>query len=106
MTLADVTFPITYEWGVAHALVFLPDLAQRLAELHAQYGRPDCVPLPRVLVDGRCMFTADILVAVEPGGPLHEMWQHADMSVLLPAVEVVPIAEAIALLPPDPPMPA
>lgn len=103
MTLADVTFPISYEWGVAHALVFTPALAQRLAELHAEHGRPDCVAMPVALADGRLMLTADILTAVEPGGYLHEMWQHADMSVLLPAVEVVPIADALALLPPDPP---
>lgn len=104
MTLGDVTLPVDVEWGRDHALLFSAAIAERLAELHAEYGRADCVPLPRVLVDGRCMFTADILLAVEPGGPLHEMWQHADMSVLLPAVEVVPIADAVALLPPDPPV--
>jgi hypothetical protein len=58
--------------------------------------------MPVALTDGRLMLTADILTATEPGGYLHEMWQHADMPVLLPAVEVVPIADAVALLPPDP----
>lgn len=105
MTLSDITFPISYEWGAAHALVFSPALAQRLAELHAEHGRPDCVAMPVALTDGRLMLTADILTATEPGGYLHEMWQAADMSVLLPSVEVVPIANAVALLPPDPPMP-
>lgn len=104
MTLADVTFPVTYEWGVAHALLFSPALAQRLAELHVQHGRPDCVARPIVLTDGRLMLTADILTATEPGGWLYEMWQHADKAALLPAVEVVPIADAIALIPPEPPM--
>lgn len=99
MTLADVSFPVSYEWGVGHALVFTPALAQRLAELHAEHGRPDCVAMPVALTDGRLMLTADILTATEPGGYLHEMWQAADMSVLLPAVEVVPIADALALLP-------
>lgn len=104
MTLADITLPISYEWGAAHALVFSPALAQRLAELHAQHGRPDCVAMPVALADGRLMLTADILTAVEPGGWLHEMWQAADQSVLLPSVEVVPIADALALLPPSPPL--
>ena len=99
MTLADVTFPVTYEWGVAHALVFTPALAGRLAQLHAEHGRPDCVAMPVALADGRLMLTADILTATEPGGYLYEMWQHADMPVLLPAVQVVPIADALALLP-------
>jgi hypothetical protein len=102
MTLAEVTFPITYEWGAAHALVFSPSLAQRLAELHAQYGNPECRATPRQTTDGRWMLLADILIATEPGGYLHSMWEAADMSVLLPAVEVVPIADAVALLPPDP----
>lgn len=102
MTLEDVTFPVSYEWGLAHALVFTPQLAQRLAELHAQYGRPDCIAMPRALTDGRLMLNADILTAIEPGGWLHEMWEAADKSILLPAVEVIPWAEAVAMLPPDP----
>lgn len=99
MTLSDITLPVTYEWGRQHALLFSPQLAQRLAELHAQYGRPDCIAMPVALTDGRLMLSADILTAIEPGGWLHEMWQHADKAVLLPSVEVVPIAEAVALMP-------
>jgi hypothetical protein len=99
MTLSDITLPIAYEWGRKHALLFSPAIATRLAELHAEYGRPDCVPTPVALTDGRFMFTADILITIEPGGPLHEMWEAADKAVLLPAVEVVPIADAMALLP-------
>lgn len=99
MTLADVGFPVSYEWGVGHALLFAPQLAQRLAELHAEHGRPDCLASPVALIDGRLMLTADILTATDPGGYLHAMWEAADKTVLLPAVEVVPIAEALALLP-------
>jgi len=99
MTLSDITLPITYEWGRQHALLFTPQLAQRLAELHAQYGRPDCIAMPVALADGRLMLSADILTAIEPGGWLREMWIHADMAVLLPAVAVVPIADALALMP-------
>jgi hypothetical protein len=99
MTLSDITLPVTYEWGQQHALLFSPQLAARLAELHAEYGRPDCIAMPVTLTDGRLMLSADILTAIEPGGWLHEMWQHADKEVLLPAVEVVPIAEAVAMLP-------
>jgi len=102
MTLADVTLPITYEWGCAHALLFSDALAQRLAELHAEHGRADCQIMPRRTTDNRWLLTADILTMVEPGGYLHSMWEAADKSVLLPAVEVVPIAEALALLPTDP----
>jgi hypothetical protein len=99
MTLAEITLPVTYEWGRQHALLFSPALAARLAELHAEHGRPDCIAMPVALTDGRLMLSADILTAVEPGGWLHEMWEAADKAVLLPAVEVVPIAEALAMLP-------
>ena len=99
MTLADITLPISYEWGVAHALLFSVSLAGRLAELHAEYGRADCIASPVKLTDGRLMLTADILTATDPGGYLCEMWQHADKVVLGTAVEVVPIADALAMLP-------
>lgn len=103
MTLADITLPVTYAWGVQHALLFSPQLAQRLGQLHAQYGRPDCLATPRPTTDGRYMLTADILTAVVPGGYLWDMWQHADQNVLLPSVEVVSIADGIALLPQETP---
>ena len=102
MTLQDLEFPVSYEWGKAHALLFTPQLAARLAELHAEHGRPDCVPRPAALTDGRLMLGADLLTAIEPGGWLHAMWQAADKAILLPSVEVVPMAEALALLPDEP----
>jgi hypothetical protein len=102
MTLQDIALPVTYEWGRAHALVFSPRLAQRLAELHAQYGRPDCIAMPKRLNDGRLMLSADILTAIQPGGWLHAMWEAADKAMFLPAVEVIPWADAVAMLQPEP----
>jgi len=99
MKLSDITFPVSYEWGCEHALLFTPQLAQRLAELHAELGRPDCLASPVLLTDGRLMLTADILTATDPGGYLYAMWEAADKAVLLPAVQVVPLADAVALLP-------
>jgi hypothetical protein len=99
MTLGDLTLPISYEDARQYALVFTPQLAARLQELHAQYGRPDCVAFPAVLSDGRLMLGADLLTAIEPGGWLHEMWEAADKAVLNASVEVMPMSEAVALLP-------
>lgn len=101
MTLGELTLPISYDNARELALVFTPQLAGRLAELHGQYGSQKCVPVPRVLVDGRLMLSADVLTEVEPGGLLHAMWEAADKEVLNAAVEVLPWAEAVALLPPD-----
>jgi hypothetical protein len=102
MKLADLTLPISYADARVLALVFTPQLAGRLAELHSQYGSTNCVPVPRVLTDGRLMLCADVLTEIEPGGLLHAMWQAADQAVLGASVEVLPLADAVALLPPDP----
>lgn len=104
MTLYDLTLPISDADAKELALVFTPKLAGRLAELHAEHGTTNCVPVPRVLTDCRLMLCADVLTEVMPGGLLYDMWRHADMATLLPAVEVMPWADAVALLPPDPPV--
>jgi hypothetical protein len=101
MTLSDITLPISYDWGVAHALLFPVALAERLEELHSKYGRADCIPSPVKLTDGRMMLTADILTATDPGGYLCDMWQHADHDVLREAVQVMPWDDVVPLLPTD-----
>jgi hypothetical protein len=102
MTLSDLTLPISYADAKALALVFTPQLAGRLAQLHAEHGSPNCVPMPRVLTDGRLMLCGDILTEVMPGGLLAGMWAAADQQVLGASVEVIPWADAVALLPADP----
>ena len=102
MKLADLTLPISYADARGLALVFTPQLAGRLAELHAEHGSPNCVPVPRTLTDGRLMLSAEVLTEIEPGGLLHAMWEAADKAVLGQAVEVMAWADAVALLPPDP----
>lgn len=103
MTLADVTLPVTYQWGVNNALVFGPALAQRLAEVQADHGNPTHVPAPVPLTDGRFMLTADILTECV-NGFLAEPFSHLDAG-RFSEIEVVPIAEALAMLPPPPPLP-
>ena len=103
MTLGELTLPISYADARQYALVFTTQLVGRLAELHAQYGSPKLsVTQPRTLADGRLMMSADVLTEVGPGGLLHAMWEAADKAALAQAVEVLPWADAVALLPPDP----
>ena len=102
MTLSGLTIPITLADARGLALVFTPQLAGRLAELHGLHGSTNCVPSPRVLTDGRLMLSADVLTEIEPGGLLHAMWEAADKAVLGQAVEVIPWSDAVALLPADP----
>jgi hypothetical protein len=98
MTLADITLPVSYDWGVAHALVFGVALAQRLAAVQAQHGDPRHVPAPRTLTDGRFMLTADILTECLPGGLVYGGFSRLDAG-RFNEIEVVPLAEALALLP-------
>jgi len=98
MTLADITLPVTYEWGVANALLFDAPLAQRLAEVQSQHGDPRHVPAPRTLTDGRFMLTADILTECLPGGLVYGGFSQLDAG-RFDEIEVVPLADALALLP-------
>lgn len=102
MTLGDLTLPVSYADARQWALVFTTQLAGRLAQLHAEHGSNKCRPVPRTLTDGRLMLSADVLTEVEPGGLLEAMWAAADKNVLNAAVEVLPWADAVALLPPSP----
>jgi len=102
MTLSDITLPVTYEWGIAYALVFAEDLAVRLAEVQAEHGDPRHIPSPRLLTDGRYMLTADILTECVPGGLVYGGFSNLDAS-RFDEIAVMPIADAVALLPePDP----
>ena len=101
MTLSDITLPVSYKWGVAHALVFGPALAQRLAEVQGQHGDPRHVPAARSLTDGRWMLTADILTECLPGGLVYCGFSQLDAE-RFDEIAVVPLAEAVALLPARP----
>jgi hypothetical protein len=105
MTLSEITLPISDESAKALALVFSSALGSRLGQLHAAYGSSNCVPVPSPLIDGRLMLCADVLTEVMPGGLLSAMWANADQAVLGAAVEVMPWADAVAMLPEPEPMP-
>jgi hypothetical protein len=105
MLLRELSLPILDADARGLTLVFAPALAERLAQLHAEYGSPNCVPVPSLLTDGRLMLCADVLTEVETGGLLAEMWMHADQAVLGASVEVIAWAEAVAMLPEPEQMP-
>ena len=102
MTLSDITLPVSYEWGVANALLFDVALAQRLGEVQDEHGDSRHVPSPRSLTDGRFMLTADILTECLPGGLVYGGFSQLDAG-RFSEIEVVPLAEALALLPVETP---
>lgn len=99
MTLSDLTLPIAYAAAKGYALVFDATLAGRLSQVWRQYGNTNCVPTPSRLTDGRWMLCADILTEIGPGGLLHAMWHNVDQSAVMASVEVIPWADAVAMLP-------
>jgi hypothetical protein len=104
MTLADVSLPCDLVWAQAHALIFGTELALRLAEVQAAHGDPRHRPYARQLADGRYMLAADILLECIPGGLVYGGFSQLD-SARFGEIQVMPWADAVALLPPDPPEP-
>lgn len=100
-TLADVSLPVDGVWAGAHALAFGAELAGRLTEVQAEHGDPRHVPAPRLLTDGRFMLTADILTECLPGGLVYGGFSHLD-AARFGEIKVLPLADALALLPPEP----
>lgn len=98
MTLDELELPVTAEWGRQHALVFDAALAQRLAEVQAEHGDPRHVPVAVPLSGGRFMLLADILTECLPGGLVYGGFSQLDAG-RFNEIEVLPLAEALALLP-------
>lgn len=82
-----------------YALVFDASLAGALAAKWSEFGSTNCIPVPTLLTDGRYMLCADVLSEVHPGGLLHAMWAASDHQAIAAGTEVMPWAEAVALIP-------
>jgi hypothetical protein len=99
MTLADlITQPVNYETARDLAIVLTPDQAATLGAIQQQYGNPQHVAAPVPLVDGRLMLCADLLTETGPGGLYAQGFAHLPAE-LFPQVAVIPMADAIALIP-------
>jgi hypothetical protein len=99
MTLADlITQPVIYETAKELAIVLTPDQAATLGTIQEQYGNPLHVAAPVPLVDGRLMLCADLLTETGPGGLYAQGFAHLPAE-LFAQVQVLPMADAIALIP-------
>ena len=100
MTLADlITQPASYETARDLAIILTPEQAATLGAIQAQYGNPRHVAAPVPLSDGRLMLCADLLTETGPGGLYAQGFAHLPAE-LFPQVAVIPMADAIALIPP------
>lgn len=88
------------DYGTAknYALVFSSDLRDRLEAIQAEHGDPRHRVKPVGLTDGRWMLCADVLTEVGEGGLYRAGFGHLDQ-LLFPQVQVLPWADAVALLP-------
>jgi hypothetical protein len=98
MTLADLTLPVPWAECKDLALVYPYEIAVALYQVQAEHGDPRHVPIGRQLTDNRWMLNGDTLSEVGEGGILAGAFAHVTPEMMA-AVDVVPLAEALALLP-------
>jgi hypothetical protein len=101
MTLDELQLPMPWADCKDLALVYPYEIAVGLYQVQAEHGDPRHVPVGRELTDGRWMLCGDVLSEVGDGGILAGAAQYITAE-MMEAVEVVPLAEALALLPAEP----
>jgi len=101
MTLDQLlTAPLTATEAKGYAILLDTTLRDLLAAVQAEHGDPRHRVQPVALTDGRFMLCADLLTEVGEGGLFASGFAHLDPQ-LFSQVPVVPMAEALALLPPQ-----
>jgi hypothetical protein len=98
VTLADLTLPLAYEESRTLAIVYPYEIAAALYQLQTEYGDPRHVHNGVQLTDGRYCLCGDILSEVGPGGLLEGLFSHITPEMMA-AVDVIPWAQAAALMP-------
>lgn len=99
MTLDELLprLPLSYEEGKTYALVMAQDLVTRLEEIQAEHpSKHIAKPVP--LTNGMFMLSGDILSEVGPGGLFEKGFGYLNPP-RFNEVEVIPWADALALLP-------
>ena len=104
MTLADLTLPLPYDDCKDLALVYSYDVAVLLYGVQEEHGDPRHVPAGRQLTDGRWMLCGDVLSEVGAGGILAGGFAFITPE-MMEQIGVIPLADALALLPPESPSP-
>ena len=103
MTLDELDLPMAWADCKDLALVYRYEIAVALYQVQAEHGDPRHVPVGRELTDSRWMLCGDVLSEVGPGGILAGAFGYITPE-LMAAVEVVPLADALSLVPAEPPL--
>jgi hypothetical protein len=99
VTLDQLPLPLAYEDSRTLALVYPYEIALALYQLQTEHGDPRHVHHGVQLTDGRYCLCGDILSEVGSGGLLEGLFAHVTPEIMS-AVDVIPWADAVALLPP------
>ena len=99
MTLAQLTLPIPYSEARQFGLLFSAAMASRLREVQEQHGNLMHRVEPQQTTDGRYFLNGDVLSECAPNGIFFAGFSHLDQS-RFSEIDVVPLADAVALLPP------
>lgn len=98
VVLSELTLPMPYEECRALSLVYPHEVAAVWYALQQQHGDPRHVGVGMQLTDGRWMMSGSVLSEIHAGGILG--WVADCLSPeLMASIEVVPLAEAVAMLP-------
>jgi len=98
MNLDELELPMAWADCKDLALVYPYEVAVSLYQVQEEHGDPRHVPAGRELTDGRWMLCGDVLSEVGTGGILAIAFGYITPE-LMAAVEVISLAEAVAMLP-------
>jgi hypothetical protein len=101
MLLSSLTLPVPYEECKDLALVYDYATAAEWYTIQQQHGDPRHVGVGLPLSDGRWMMYAEILSEMYPGGIVGWAAERLTPEVMA-QIEVIPLADAVALLPESP----
>ena len=104
MLISELTLPMPYEECKDLVLVYPYEVAVLWYTIQEEHGDPRHVGVGRQLTDGRWMMCGGVLSEMYPGGIIG--WAVEQLTPeIMAQIEVVPLSEAVALLPPESPSP-
>ena len=101
MTLAELTLPVPYAESKSLAMVYPYDVAVLWYTTQQEHGDPRHVATAQQLTDGRWMLGGHLLSELYPGGIIGWALPYLTPEFMA-AVEIIPLADAVALLPESP----
>ena len=99
MILSDLNLPIPHAECKDLALVYPHEVAVVWYTLQQQDGDPRHIGVGRQLADGRWMMMGDVLSEIYDGGILGWASEHMTPGITS-QIAVLPLSEAVSLLPP------